>query len=70
MIKDPKKQAAILKEYFKSKNIDVKLSYCYEAISKMHGYENWNTYSAILKRGINQLSWIDFEIAKLSGEIK
>lgn len=45
-----KKCATVLKEYLKLVNIELKQSNALIAISKMHGYENWNTLSAILKR--------------------
>jgi hypothetical protein len=44
-----KTQAHILKEYLKTKKIEIKLGYAYEAVAKMHGFENWDTCSAFYK---------------------
>ena len=49
-IKDPKKQAHILQVYLKALGHDVKLGWCYEAISLIRGYANWNTYSALYNK--------------------
>jgi len=44
-------KAKKLKAYFLSKNIEVKLGYCYEALSILNGFPNWDTYCAWLKKG-------------------
>jgi len=44
---DPKQQAHILKKYLNEKAIKIKLGHAYEAIAKINGYPNWDTFSAI-----------------------
>lgn len=44
------KQAAILKDYLKQKDIKLGQQSCLHAISKINGFENWQTMSAIIKR--------------------
>lgn len=44
-----KAQAKILKEYLREGGFDITQSSCYNAIAKMNGYENWNTFQAKLK---------------------
>jgi len=48
---DPKLQAKIIKSFLAEKEIEMKLGHCYELLSKIHGFENWDTYCAVLKRG-------------------
>lgn len=51
---DPKTQAHQLKKYLKEKSIDISLGNAYEAVSRIHGYPNWDTYSAIFKAHENK----------------
>ena len=44
-----KNQASILKDYLKQANSAISHSSCLHAISKIHGYEDWNTMCAMLK---------------------
>ena len=45
-----KKQAKRMQLSFVCRGIDLKLGHCYEALAAMHGYKNWDTFCAILKR--------------------
>lgn len=47
---DIKKQVKALRVFLKEKDTSVCLGHCYEAVSKMYGYANWDTFSAILKK--------------------
>ncbi len=48
--KDIKPQVKRLKDFLKEKEIILKLGHCYEAVSVMYGYPNWDTFSAHLKK--------------------
>lgn len=52
-INEVKKQAILLKAFLKQKDIDIKLSSCYQIIAKMNGYDDWNTMSAQLKKQVS-----------------
>lgn len=44
-----KAQIKILREYLKAADFELSQSSAYHAVSKMYGFENWNTLSAHLK---------------------
>lgn len=45
-----KRQATILKEFLSQNNATISLSSCLQAVAKMHGFKDWNTMSATLKK--------------------
>ena len=45
-----KAQASILEEFLKQKNSAITHSSCLQAISKIHGFNNWSILSAVLKK--------------------
>lgn len=48
-LEEIKSQAQILKEYLREGGFNITQSACYNAVAKMNGYENWNTFQAKLK---------------------
>lgn len=51
MMKDmANKMKSALKEF----EYNVKLGHCYEVLSVMYGYKNWDTFCAILKARITR----------------
>ncbi|QBR84699.1 hypothetical protein E3983_10175 [Legionella israelensis] len=48
-----KKQASILKDFLNKQNNSITHSSCLEAISKIHGFPNWNTASALIEKQSN-----------------
>ncbi len=49
-----KQQAVILRDYLNQAEKIITLSSAYHAISKMHGFKNWNIFSAFLKKLDNE----------------
>ncbi len=47
-IEAAKKQATILKEYISKTNQGISHSACLHAIARINGWENWNTFKAVL----------------------
>ena len=46
----PKRQAELLKKYLNEKEIEIGHSQCLHAVSRMYGYKDWNTFSAVIKK--------------------
>lgn len=49
-IDEMKNRAKILKEYLRAGGFNITQSSCYNALAKMHGFENWNIFQDYLKK--------------------
>ena len=47
---DAKRQVNALRAYLKEKEIILTLGHCYECLARIYGYQNWDTFCAILKK--------------------